>query len=103
MPILNNPQQERYCQLVASGMSKTAALHKAGYKKNRNAASRIGTKAHIKARIAELMRAGAKLAEISHARVLQELAAVASANMGDYARRVMNSMRFERRPGSSQA
>ncbi len=60
-------------------MSKTAALHKAGYKKNRHHAARLGTKEHIKARKAEVMRAGAKLAEISHARVLKELSATSVA------------------------
>ena len=79
MPILNNPQQERHCQLVASGMSKTAAHHKAGYKKSHNEASRLGRKPLVRQRIAELKRAGAKLAEISHARVLQELSATSVA------------------------
>ena len=84
MPILDNPKEERYCQFRCAGMSQIAAFKKAGYKKDRTGASRLASKAHIKARIAEIMRAGAKLAEVSAGRVLRELATLAFANMGDY-------------------
>ena len=54
-------------------------MKKRATKKDRSAASRLGAKPHIQARIAELMRDGAKLAETSHARVLQELSATSVA------------------------
>ncbi len=65
MPILNDPQQERYCQLRCEGMTKTAAFEKAGYKRNGQEAWRLGTKPLVSTCVDEQKRAGAKLAQVS--------------------------------------
>lgn len=86
MPALKNARHERFCQNVAKGMSATDAYAEAGYNGGASHASRLATNGNIKARIAELMGKAAEKAEISVARVLEELAKVGFANMADYIR-----------------
>ena len=66
-------------------MNRTSAHEQVGHVRNAKKAWAYENNGVIKPRFAELMRAGAKLAEIDAGRVLRELAAVAFANMGDYA------------------
>lgn len=54
MPALKNARHERFCQLVASGMSATEAHASAGYKRNRKAASNLMARMDIRGRLQEL-------------------------------------------------
>lgn len=65
MPILPNPRHERFAQLLAKGKSATEAYADAGYKDNRQAASRMFTNVDISMRVAELQDKVAKRAEIT--------------------------------------
>lgn len=55
MPVLKNHRHELFAQQLASGKSATEAYKLAGYEGNRRVASRLGTKADILARKAELL------------------------------------------------
>jgi len=55
MPVLTNARHERFAQAVAQGMTQEHAYTAAGYKGNRHHASALGTKQHIKDRVAELL------------------------------------------------
>ena len=55
MPVLKNARHERYAQELAKGQSQEQAYKAAGYRGNRHHASALGTKKHIKERVAELL------------------------------------------------
>lgn len=54
MPILEDPQHEKFAQLRAEGVTIDQAYVDAGFRKNRSNASRLNSKEHIKERIKEL-------------------------------------------------
>lgn len=54
MPILKDPQHEKYAQLRAEGVTIDQAYVDAGFRKNRSNASRLNSKEHIQERIKEL-------------------------------------------------
>lgn len=73
MPILPNPKHEAFAQALAKGASAADAYTQAGYKPSRSAASRLSTNVNIEARVAELVGKGADRAEVTIARVLDEM------------------------------
>ncbi len=84
MPVLPNPRHEGFCQERARGKSMIAAYRAAGYRGARYAASQLAAKAHIQARMLEIMGKGAERAEIDAESVLRELGRIGFANMLDY-------------------
>lgn len=84
MPVLENTRWELFCQNYVKGMSAHESYVKAGYRDNRQAASRLLSHVDIKARIKELNEAAAEVAVIDVAKVMEEMSVVAFANMGDY-------------------
>jgi phage terminase small subunit len=54
MPALKNTKHEKFASELAKGASMTAAYKAAGYKPNRQHASRLATNGDIQARVAEL-------------------------------------------------
>ena len=84
MPVLKNARHERFCQLLATGKTITAAFAEAGFAPNDANASRTRALPYIDARVREIMEAAAARAEITAERVLAELGLVAFANMADY-------------------
>ncbi len=84
MPILKTPRHEKFAQQLANLNSQDAAYAAAGYKPNASHASRLARNGNVKARVAELVAAGAEKAAIDVAQVLAELAKIGFANMQDY-------------------
>lgn len=72
MPILPNPRHERLAQLIATGKSATEAMQTVGYSDPRNS-TRLTKKDEIRQRIIELQQRGGRRAEISIARLVEEL------------------------------
>lgn len=81
MPILTNKRHEAFAQGVAKGLTADQAYQEAGYKPSRSAASRLSTNVNIQARIAELVEAGAKRAEIDIERTLRELVRIGTSDI----------------------
>lgn len=76
MPALSNHRHERFAQYLAKGMTGDEAYQRAGYKPNRNNASRLRANESIQARVAELQDVGAQRAEMTveeHVRKLEEM------------------------------
>lgn len=86
MPILKNARHERFAQAVARGKTADEAYVEAGYEANRGNAARLNANENVEKRVTEILAAGAKRAEVTVERVLQELAKVGFANMQDYMR-----------------
>lgn len=86
MPILDNPRHERFAQALAKGMTADEAYADAGYAANRGNACRLNANESVTKRVTEILTAGAKRAEVTIERVLEELAKVGFANMQDYMR-----------------
>ena len=84
MPILKNQRHEKFAQNVALGMSAAEAYEKAGYRPHRQSAHKLLTNPDIQSRVQELIDKGASKAEVSVSRVLEEMACVAFADMGQY-------------------
>lgn len=84
MPILTNRKHEKFAQELAKSASQSAAYVAAGYKPNESHASRLARNGKVKARVAELLAAGAEKAGVDIARVAAELAKIGFANMQDY-------------------
>lgn len=76
MAALENARHEAFAQGIAKGLSADEAYASAGYKANRGNATRLKANESIVSRVAELVGAGAKRAEVDVARVLKELARV---------------------------
>lgn len=73
MAVLKNPRHERFAQQIAKGNSASAAYVDAGYKDNRQAASRLFANVDVKRRVEELTGRAAERAEISKQWVLDRL------------------------------
>lgn len=73
MPVLRNPRHEAFAQGLAKGLSASDAYVAAGYSESRSAASRLSANVNIEARVAELVNKGADRAEVTIARVLDEM------------------------------
>lgn len=76
MAALSNARQERFAQNLAKGMTGDEAYREAGYKPNRNNASRLKANETIQQRVRELQDVGAQRAEMTfegHLRKLEEL------------------------------
>lgn len=84
MSVLENARHERFAQELAKGKTADEAYQLAGYKENRHNASRLKTNEHISVRVEEILGRVAERAEITQARVLEELAKIGFSNMLDY-------------------
>ena len=84
MPALANTRHEIFCQNLTKGMSEVAAYEAAGYARDLGNACHLAQKPHIRARVQELMERAGRRAEITAARVLQEMAKLAFYNPADY-------------------
>lgn len=80
MPALTNAKHELFAQAVAKGKTADEAYVEAGYKQNRHNAASLGREQHILTRIAEIQGRAASRTEITAARVLEELWAIATAD-----------------------
>lgn len=80
MPVLSNSRHERFAQEVAKGSSARAAYEAAGYEATGQAiginAGRLLKNASVRARVDEIVAAGAKRAEVSVERILREYARI---------------------------
>ena len=84
MPVLANARHESFSQNLTKGMSEVAAYEAAGYTRDLGNACHLAQKPHIRARVQELMARAGRRAEITAARVLQEMAKLAFYNPADY-------------------
>lgn len=84
MSVLENARHERFAQELAKGKTADEAYQLAGYKENRHNASRLKTNEHISVRVEEILGRVAERAEITQAKVLEELAKIGFSNMLDY-------------------
>jgi phage terminase small subunit len=84
MPVLANARHESFSQNPTKGMSEVAAYEAAGYTRDLGNACHLAQKPHIRARVQELMEKAGKRAEITAARVLEEMAKLAFHNPADY-------------------
>lgn len=73
MPILANPRWELFAQELAKGKTGDESYVLAGYKQNKDNASRLKANESILARIKEIQARGALRAEVTVASVLNEL------------------------------
>lgn len=73
MPTLKNAKHEAYAQGLAQGLSADDAYAKAGFKPNRGNASRLKSNENIHSRVAELLDKSGARAEVTIARVLDEM------------------------------
>ena len=65
MPILTNPKHERFAQELAKGKTGDEAYVLAGYKRNKDNASRLKASEGILARVSELLTPSATKAQIT--------------------------------------
>lgn len=72
MATLANAKHERFAQELAKGTSQQDAYAIAGYKPDPPHASRLASNGNVVARVAELLSAGAKRAEITIESLLDE-------------------------------
>jgi hypothetical protein len=82
MGILSNARHEKFAQELAKGTSCTAAYVAAGYKKSRAHAARLATKGNVRARVAELLNAGAQLSGVTIEGQTTRLERIANAASG---------------------
>ena len=73
MAILEDPQHEIFAQLRTKGVTIDQAYVDAGFKKNRSNASRLNSKEHIQARIAELTERLVEKHDVTMDSILSEL------------------------------
>ena len=83
---LSNPRHEAFAQALAKGLTADAAYAEAGYRPNRGNAVRLKANESVQRRVAELVAAGAKAAEIDIARVLTELKRIAFGGLSAFLR-----------------
>lgn len=76
MTILKNPKHEAFAQGLALGKTADDAYASAGFKPNRGNATRLKANESITARIEEILSRGAERAEVSVARIVEELARI---------------------------
>jgi phage terminase small subunit len=88
MPLLKNARHEAFARAIVRGSTGRAAYGAAGYRTHGvvadAAASRLLRNVKVAARVAELKSVAAQAATVTAARVLDELAKLAFANMADY-------------------
>jgi phage terminase small subunit len=88
MAALKNAKHESFARAILEGMSGRDAYLSAGYSAQPAAAdaaaSRLLKNVKVSARVAELKAAAARASTVTAARVLDELAKLAFANMLDY-------------------
>lgn len=73
MPVLDNPRHERFAQELAKGLAASKAYVAAGFSENDGNAIRLKGNERIAARVEEILGRAASRAEITTARVLEEL------------------------------
>ena len=78
MPVLSNPKHERFAQELAKGKSQSEAYELAGYKPDSGAASRLSGNVSVSARVAEILSRAADRAELTVARVVENLERIAT-------------------------
>ena len=71
--VLKNQRHERFAQKLAAGERASEAYVRAGYRPNYGNSIRLKGNERIKARVAELQRSGAALAEVTIGSLLEEL------------------------------
>lgn len=76
MPVLSNPKHERFAQELAQGKSASAAYEAAGFAFNTSNAARLNANERVRARVAELLHAGAERAGVTIDRIVAELAKI---------------------------
>src|SRR5712691_7146384 len=81
MTVLDNPKHELFAQELAKGTSASEAYVLAGYAKDDGNASRLTGNDKVKARVAEILSAGAAQAEVTASRVIAELARIGFADI----------------------
>lgn len=81
MPALANAKHEKFAQALAKGVPSYQAYVDAGYSYNEGNASRLKSNEKVQARVQELLDKGAAKAEVSIARVLEELSHIAFADI----------------------
>jgi len=81
---LKNARHERYAVERYKGLSVDAAYVAAGFKANRGNAARLNANESVQLRIAELQDRVAEKAVVTAERVVNELAKIAFASMGDF-------------------
>jgi len=81
MGVLKNQRHEAFAQGLAKGLTADQAYQEAGYKPQRQNASRLMTNDDIQARVAELIEAAANRAEIDIARTLKELVRIGTSDI----------------------
>ena len=57
MPALTITRQEKFAQLLADGLTQTAAYEQAGYRASRSHGARLAARVDVRARVAELLNA----------------------------------------------
>ena len=80
---LRNPKHELFAQAIAEGLSADAAYARAGYRPHRSNPTRLSGNERIRARVEHILAAGAERAEITVARLAEELGKIAFANIAD--------------------
>lgn len=83
---LKNTRHEAFARALAKGMAASAAYESSGYKPDDGHASRLAGNGKVMARVNELLGNAAKRAEVTIAKVIEELARLGFANMLDYVR-----------------
>ena len=73
MPVLKNPRHEKFAQAVVEGKSAAEAYADAGFKQQRQNASRLMTNDDVVARIKELQAEGAERTLVSIESLTNEL------------------------------
>jgi phage terminase small subunit len=86
MPVLANAKHELFAQELAKGKTADEAYVLAGFKANRGNAATLKAKQSILDRVNEILERAAVRAEITVARVLEELGKIGFSNMADYMR-----------------
>lgn len=84
MPRLKNTRQERFVQELVKGNSGREALRRAGFSPSPGHSSRLLRRPDIQQRYEELAGAAMRHTEVTAVRVINEIAAIAFANMIDF-------------------
>ena len=83
MSVLTNPKHERFAQELAKGKTGDEAYVLAGYKRNKDNASRLKANESVLGRVDEILGKAAEKVGITRERILEELALIAFASLGD--------------------
>lgn len=84
LPELRNPRHERFVQELVKGRLTQEAYVLAGYKEHHGHSYRLRSRPAIESRYNELIGAAARESEVTAAKVMRELAAIAFANIADF-------------------